>query len=294
MLWFPLGLLRARCARRSLSRSKSTMADPVTPTAVPTAALPDPTPPPSSAVAARTVDAGRGAAWWSEAWRLFAAAPGPWLLIVLILLVLNVVLLVIPVVGHIAMQLLYPVFAGGLLLGCRAIDRGQPLTVNHLFAGFGERTGPLLILGLLYLCVAIAITLAVAGILLVFFGAAVFSRLFQLTDPFSAAAAVGSILTIVLFGMLLFMLLFLPLFMAIWFAPALVVLRGLEPWAAMKASLSACLKNVLPFLIYGLVGFVLAIVASIPLMLGWLVLGPLTIASVYTGYCDIFEDAAVS
>ena len=91
---------------------------------------------------------------------------GPWLLIVLVLLVLNVVLVVIPVVGHLAMQLLYPVFAGGLLLGCRAIDRGQPLTVNHLFAGFGERTGQLLILGLLYLCLAVAITLAVAGILL--------------------------------------------------------------------------------------------------------------------------------
>lgn len=264
------------------------MTDPMTPAP----AIPDPTPRPSSTVAARTVDAGRGAAWWSEAWRLFAAAPGPWLLIVVILMVINVVLLVIPVVGHLAMQLLYPVFAGGLLLGCRAIDRGLPLTVNHLFAGFGERTGPLLILGLIYLCLAIAITLAVAGILLVFFGAAVFSQLFQLTDPFSAAAAVGGILSIFLVGLLLFMLLYLPLFMAIWFAPALIVLRGLEPWAAMKASLAGCLKNVLPFLVYGLVGFVLAIVASIPLMLGWLVLGPVTMASVYTGYCDIFEDAA--
>lgn len=267
------------------------MADPVTPSSAPTPAQPTPTPTPPSIAAARTVDAGRGASWWSEAWRLFAAAPGPWLLIVLILLVLNVVLLVIPVVGHLAMQVLYPVFAGGMLLGCRAIDRGQPLTNNHLFAGFSERTGPLLMLGFIYLCLAIAITLAVAGILLVFFGAAVFSRLFELTDPFSAAAAVGGIITIVMFGMLLFLLLYLPLFMAMWFAPALIVLRGLEPWAAMKASLAGCLKNVLPFLIYGLVGFVLAIVASIPLMLGWFVLGPLTMASVYTGYCDIFEDS---
>ena len=87
------------------------MTDPITP------ALPDASSRPSSTVAARTVDVGRGAAWWSEAWRLFAAAPGPWLLIVLILLVINVVLLVIPLVGHLAMQLLYPVFAAGLLLG---------------------------------------------------------------------------------------------------------------------------------------------------------------------------------
>jgi len=34
--------------------------------------------------------------------------------------------------------------------------------------------------------------------------------------------------------------------------------------------------------------FGLAIVASIPLALGWLVLGPMTIASVYTAYRDIY------
>jgi uncharacterized membrane protein len=101
-------------------------------------------------------------------------------------------------------------------------------------------------------------------------------------------------LLVVLVGVLLLTLLLLPLFMAVWFAPALVVLRGLEPWAAMKLSFSGCLANVVPFLIYGLVGIGLAIVASVPLMLGWLVVGPLTIASIYTSYCDIFEDARVS
>jgi uncharacterized membrane protein len=50
------------------------------------------------------------------------------------------------------------------------------------------------------------------------------------------------------------------------------------------------MRNIVPFLLYGLVGVGLAIVATIPLLLGWLVLGPLTIASLYTGYCDIYED----
>jgi len=45
-----------------------------------------------------------------------------------------------------------------------------------------------------------------------------------------------------------------------------------------------------PFLLYGLVGIGLAIVASIPFGLGWFVLLPVTIASMYTSYCDIFED----
>jgi uncharacterized membrane protein len=44
----------------------------------------------------------------------------------------------------------------------------------------------------------------------------------------------------------------------------------------------------LPFLVYSLVVFGLAIVAFIPLGLGWLVLGPVSFASVYTAYRDIY------
>jgi uncharacterized membrane protein len=250
--------------------------------------------PPSAAPEPRAVAAGNGASWWGEAWRLFVPSIGAWLLIVVILFVLSVVLAMMPVIGHLASQVLFPVFMGGLMLGCQAIDRGQPLTINHLFAGFSERAGPLLILGLLYTGIAVAITLTVAGILLVAFGAALLTQLFQLSDPFGASALLGGALMAVLVGALLFMLLFLPLFMALWFAPALVALRGIEPWPAMKMSFSASLRNVLPFLVYGLIGTVLAVVATIPLALGWLVVGPLTIASVYTSYCDVFESTTVS
>lgn len=245
-------------------------------------------------VSPRSVAAGNGASWWGEAWRLFVPSFGVWLLITVILFVLSMVLAVIPVVGHLASQVLFPVFTGGLMLGCRAIDRGQPLTVNHLFAGFSERAGPLFVLGLLYTGIAIAIVLTVAGILFVFFGTAVLTQLFRLSDPVAASAVIGGVLMVMMIGALLFMLLFLPLIMAVWFAPALVVLRGLEPWAAMKMSFSGCLRNVLPFLLYGLIGIVLAVVATIPLALGWLVVAPLSFASIYTSYCDIFEDSSVS
>jgi uncharacterized membrane protein len=97
-------------------------------------------------------------------------------------------------------------------------------------------------------------------------------------------------LYVLMIAALLFLAFSLPLVMAVWFAPALVVLRGAEPWAAMKLSFSGCMKNVVPFLLYGLIGIPLAIVASIPLMLGWFIVGPVAIASVYTSYCDIFED----
>ena len=66
---------------------------------------------------------------------------------------------------------------------------------------------------------------------------------------------------------------------ALWFAPALVVFRHVAPVDAVMASLRAVLKNVLPFLLYGLIQLVLAVAASIPFGLGWLVLLPVMLLS---------------
>ena len=63
---------------------------------------------------------------------------------------------------------------------------------------------------------------------------------------------------------------------------------GQSPVKAMKVSFFGCLKNIVPFLLYGVVMMVLCVVAAIPVMLGYLVLGPVIIASIYTGYRDIF------
>jgi uncharacterized membrane protein len=85
--------------------------------------------------------------------------------------------------------------------------------------------------------------------------------------------------------------LLLPVVMAIWFAPPLVVFHKMGAFEAMKASFVGCLKNIVPFVVYGLIGLVLAIVASLLLMLGWLVLGPVLAASIYAAYRDIYFSA---
>jgi len=50
-------------------------------------------------------------------------------------------------------------------------------------------------------------------------------------------------------------------------------------------------KNILPFLVYGLVGLALAVVATLPIMLGWLILVPVLISSTYCAYKDIFLES---
>jgi uncharacterized membrane protein len=238
------------------------------------------------------VGPGHGLEWWGSGWRLFAASPWIWIAITVVFVLILCLLAVIPIVGQIASSLLYPVFGAGVLVGARALDRGEPLTVGHLFSCFNDKAIPLVVVAILYFAGWLLIwTLAVvllAG--LVGFGtlAALFSG-----DPSEAAMALVSAfglgsLVVVLLGALLGV----PLLMAYWFASALVVFRGSEPWAAMKSSFAACLRNVPPFLVYGLLGIVFAIVASIPLGLGWLVLAPVYAATLYTSYKDIFGEPA--
>jgi uncharacterized membrane protein len=179
-------------------------------------------------------------------------------------------------------MVLTPVFAGGIFAACREQDQGRPLAVSHLFAGFREGFGTLLSIGFIYLGITIAVTLIVGVVT----GAGMWTLLGSGTDP-DAIAGMG--LTLILAFLIVFALL-LPVFMALWFAPALAMFHQQGPAEAMKASFVACLKNVLPFLVYSVILLPLAFIASIPLGLGWLVLGPVLAASLYTSYRDIFFD----
>ena len=245
------------------------------------------TPPPRRAGA---VASGNGTAWWREGWRLFTASPGIWIAITVLYVIIMVMLSFIPVLGSLATTLLAPVFAGGVLAGCRAQDRGGELRIEHLFGGFSDRLGPLMIVGLLYLIGTLAIVVVVGILLFAAVGVTGIGTLLT-GDPLQAGVAALAALGIgALFAVLLGLLLGIPLMMAFWFAPALVALRNDEPLAATKASFDACLRNMMPMLVYSLLGLVFAIVASIPLGLGWLVLAPVFAASIYASYKDIFGE----
>jgi hypothetical protein len=235
-----------------------------------------------SMMGGRAVNAGQGWTWIADGFGLFKRAPGMWVALVVVLLVILLVLAFIPLLGAVATFLLMPLFLGGLMLGCRALQGGGGLEVGHLFAGFKEHAGNLIVLGALAIGGWIIVMLPVIAIV----GAGTIFALMR-GDAAGVAAMGGSFVL----AWLVAMALSIPIYMALWFAPALVVLRGLAPVAAVKESFLGCLKNMFPFLIYSIVLLVLGIVAAIPLGLGWLVLGPVTIASVYVAYRDIYGDA---
>jgi hypothetical protein len=227
----------------------------------------------------RAVDAGRGWSWITAGWELFKRQPGTWIGIIVVFLVILIVASLIPVAGGLLITLFFPVFVGGVVIGCRALDEGEELRFNHLFAGFRDRTGTLIGVGALYLAFSLAVMLVVGltmGVgMMTMMGAG---------DP-ASMAQMG--MTMALAGLIMFALM-LPAIMAVWFAAPLVLFHGQGVMDAMKGSFVGCLRNIMPSLIYGVVMFVLAILASLPLLLGWLILGPVLLASVYTGYRDIY------
>ena len=231
--------------------------------------------------AGRAVDTGRGWEWIAEGFALFKKQPGTWILILIVLVVCAVVISLVPIIGSLANLLLMQVFVGGVMLGCRALDNGESFEVGCVFAGFKQNTSDLVVLGVLAL---VGWILAFIPALLIMGGGA-FMAMMQGGGHMANFGALG--LTFVL-AMLVALALALPVYMALWFAPALVVFHNLKPVDAMKASFMACLKNIVPFLLYGIILLVLCVVAAIPLGLGFLVLGPVAIASIYAGYRNIF------
>lgn len=230
----------------------------------------------------RQVAAGQGWQWIVEGFELFKKSPIIWVVLFIILFLITIALHFIPILGPLVFYILSPVFLAGLMIGCKAQQNGEELEIAHLFAGFKKNTNSLIALGGIYLVGQIIIF----GVMFIFGGGAIFT-LMRGGQPDLAAmtAAISSAMLAVLVGLALY----IPLAMALWFAPALAVFNDMQPVPALKSSFDACLKNIIPFLIYGIALFVLSLIASIPLFLGFLVLIPVIFTSIYTGYKDIYS-----
>ncbi|HEV7801589.1 MAG TPA: BPSS1780 family membrane protein [Burkholderiales bacterium] len=226
----------------------------------------------------RAVESARGWGWITEGYALFRRQAGMWVVLTLIFFGLLIAMQLVPGIGQLAFTLLMPVFIGGLMAGCQTVDRGGELELAHLFAGFRHNTGQLMLIGV----IGVAMTLLAMLPVLVATGFGVLA-----TPSGSSVAALAFGFGVLVAGLISLALL-IPINMALWFAPALVILQGHSAPRAISQSFRGCVKNLVPFLLYGVILFVLAMIASIPLGLGWLVLAPIVICSVYAGYRDIF------
>jgi uncharacterized membrane protein len=232
----------------------------------------------------RAVEAGRGAGWIGAGWDYFTRSAGIWVAITIVWFVIFVALGFVPFIGGFVSQLLTPVFAAGLFLGCRAMDEGGTLELGHLFRGFSVNTGPLILVGALYLAAVIALFIVLALFAFALLGGIGVVIQAMQGQPEELIGNLPMLAVVLLLGLALYV----PILMALWFAPALVALGGLAVGDAVNASFRGCLRNIVPFLLWGLIMLLLGILAAIPFGLGFLVLFPLIWASTYAAYKEIF------
>lgn len=251
----------------------------------------------------KRVSAGHGWLWVRRSVEMFARSPLTWTVLNLLLLFIGFTLALIPVLGGLLFALLTPVFAGGLMLGCRDVDAGMRLQPAHLFAGFQHNAAALVSVGGVYVVGQIV----VMGLLMGIGGAELQTLVASALGEQAAPATSPTVSDRVMAAVLVAGALFVPLAMAVWFAPVLAVLDGLRASQAIKLSLQGCLRNLPAIVVYaltmgalllGLLFAVRTLLALVPRSLGFvrepvamLVMTfwvSLTLISAYVGYRDIF------
>ncbi len=230
----------------------------------------------------KVVGASRSVDWYKTGWGIFSGNILNWVLMALIFFVSVIALSLLPFVGVVCIYLLIPLFQGGMLQAAEKSAGGGSIDVTDLFVAFKDenKRNSLLILGALMLGTVIIATI----ISVPFIGGAMMSAMGD--APETGMPAMPSFgFGILLFGLVMGIL----LAMLFLYSPALVMLKGMKPVAAIKASFSASWKNFLPFVIFMLIYLLLAIGASIPFGLGFLVLLPVVTCAVYVSYRDLFS-----
>jgi hypothetical protein len=233
----------------------------------------------------RGVRSGQGWRWIADAWAMTRGQRLVFIGVLLVLTIVSIAVSFVPLIGSIASAFLSPFLGAGFAFGCDVVRRGGQLEVAHLFAGFERHTGRLLLLGVVALGMYFLIGIVVGLVLAATIGPALFGgsvptpeQLWELRLPLLLAALIGLALLV-------------PMTMALLYVPTLIMLNDAEVFPAVKASFVACLKNVVPFLIWGLAGLAMLLVSSPVILIGPLLVWFLLRVSLYMSYRDIFYDA---
>jgi uncharacterized membrane protein len=226
----------------------------------------------------RRVPPGAPIMWYGNAWTAVMADAGTWIGMFLLLMVAVLVLSCVPL----ATNLLMPVLTAGVALACDAQRRGEPLSVEYLLAGFrSPQVMQLVLIGVLTLAASMVLMMVMLPVM--FGGMALFGNAHDPHDPTAGIVAMSVMIVLVA-------LVAIPLAMATVFAPMLVVFHNLSAFEAMKLSLRGCLLNLGALVVWFCVGIAVAIVASLPFFLGWIIAAPVTMVVNYVAYRDIYVD----
>lgn len=196
-------------------------------------------------------------------------------------IVITLGLLMVPIIGGIAANVLQPVFFASFAIAARKQENGETIEMGELFAGFRRPLMPLANLGAILLLAELAIfallaLLGLPGLTADAEGAVSMADFVREMQGKEWILLVGLVLTAIVKG-------------ALWFAPAVLAFHDMNTAHAIRWSLYAALSNLGAMVLYGLVLTVAMAAAILPWGLGLMVVIPVMVASTYVGYKDVFE-----
>jgi hypothetical protein len=258
----------------------------------------------------RVVPAGAGWTWIRSGFALFRAQPVVWIALAFAYWSIMSLVALVPFIGFGASLVLVPIFSVSFMNIARVAARGQRPEFQMLASGFRDRVKPLVVLGVVYLVLHLAlfaVLLAVSPV------GGDLPDMRRLGEGGPEAAALEAAL---LRAMLLGAVLYVPIVAAFWYAPVLAAWHGHTPAKSLFFSFFAVLANWRAFLVYTIVATTLAATLLgivIMLMSGFAAsrgggaeavrlalpfyvatLMPVLFASFYASYRDVFpaEDEA--
>ncbi|MBK8321828.1 MAG: hypothetical protein IPL06_03645 [Betaproteobacteria bacterium] len=229
----------------------------------------------------RDVPARRGPGWLVDGWTFFRGRPLVWMGMGAGWIVITLGLLMVPIIGGIAANVLQPVFFASFAIAARKQENGETIEMGELFAGFRRPLMPLANLGAILLLAELAIfallaLLGLPGLTADAEGTVSMADFVREMQGKEWILLVGLVLTAIVKG-------------ALWFAPAVLAFHDMNTAHAIRWSLYAALSNLGAMVLYGLVLTVAMAAAILPWGLGLMVVIPVMVASTYVGYKDVFE-----
>jgi hypothetical protein len=231
------------------------------------------------------VDLRRSFVWLRTGWTGFATNLGGWLALSILFMLVVLLLSMLPFAGLSLIMLLMPFFLTGLLVTAHKSTVDSLAQVEDMLLGFHDRRLrlPLLWLGMWM----------VAGTLLIFLILYPLSWIainaWYVTSPDgNVTAAALEMLNASPVRLLVQGGVIVVVVMVFFYAPPLLIFANMTPLESMLLSLQACLKNILPLLLFGIMTLVLGILASFVFGLGFMVLIPILSGASYASFCDVF------
>ncbi|MBI5891762.1 MAG: hypothetical protein HZB47_14030 [Nitrosomonadales bacterium] len=239
----------------------------------------------------RRLNATRGWTWVRQGYQLIMRNPLMSTSFAMMCALALFVVLRIPPFGPLIAILLIPLLMSGYMRVCRALEEEEQVELPLLLEGFRKRGARLATLGAFGV-----LGLFAASAVMVFIGGSALTALLEnfhaANNPQVLINAMWAAGSGVAFSLLAGFALICVLMLALQYAPMLVFFNDVAPAAALHASLFGSLRNIIPYTVYTLAMQLIALVLSfLPFNLGFFVLLPLGLTSLYVSYRNIFPFA---